>query len=272
MLKELHGGHPGASRMKALARMFVWWLGMDTDIDRIVQTCDECQQAKPMPPQAPLHPWQWPTRPWARVHVDFAGPIEGKMFLLLVDAHSKWIEAHLMSSTTSKATIEKLRSIFAQFGIPETLVSDNGPQFASEDFRSFCHSNGIHQVLVAPYHPSSNGLAERAVQTFKVGLKKLAEGTLADRVSRLLFSYRITPHSKTGRTPAELLFGGRQLRSRLDLLKPDLARKVGKIQEHQKANHDQKTKTPAFEEGEEVFVKNYSKYKPIMTERPRPCI
>ena len=89
----------------------------------------------------------------------------GKIIMVLVDAHSKWIEAHLMSATTATSTIELLRSIFAQFGFPETLVSDNGPQFTSEEFRQFCRRNGIHQVLVAPYHPSSNGLAERAVQT-----------------------------------------------------------------------------------------------------------
>ena len=138
--------------------------------------------------------------------------------MVLVDVRSKWIEAHPMSAITATSTIELLRSIFAQFGIPESLVSDNGPQFTSEEFRQFCRRNGIHQVLVALYHPSSNGLAERAVQTLKQSLRKVSEGTLKGRLSRVLFNYRITPQSTTSRSPAELLFG-RQLRSRLDLLK-----------------------------------------------------
>ncbi len=258
ILNELHGGHPGSSRMKALARMFVWWVGMDKEVDQLVRRCTVCQQTKPMPPRAPLHPWQWPTRPWARIHVDFAGPIQGRMFLVLVDAHSKWIEVRPMGSTTATATIERLRSIFAQHGIPETIVSDKGPQFTAEEFRKFCHQNGIHQVSVAPYHPSSNGLAERAVQIFKQGLKKMSEGSLEDRLSRLLFSYRITPHSTTGRSPAELLLG-RQLRSRLDLLRPDLSRNVEQRQDRQKLNHDRKSSSPIFQEGEEVYVRNYSR-------------
>ena len=57
VLRELHDGHPGSSRMKTLARMYVWWLNMDKDIDQLVQNCEKCQQAKPMPPKAPLHPW-----------------------------------------------------------------------------------------------------------------------------------------------------------------------------------------------------------------------
>ena len=153
--------------MKALARMYVWWFSMDKDIDQLVCECAEGQQIKPMPPRAPLQPWCWPTRPWALVHVDLVGPMQGKMFLVLIDAHSKWLEACQMSSTTSTATIQHLRTIFSRFGLPETLVSDNGPQFSSEEFKSFCHKNGIYHSLIVPYHPSSNGMAERAVQTFK---------------------------------------------------------------------------------------------------------
>ena len=192
VLQELHGGHPGISRMKTLARMFVWWPHMDKDIERVVQHCNQCQQVKATPPAAPLQPWQWPSRPWARIHIDFAGPIEGKMMLIAIDAHSKWIEAKLMSTTTATATIEQLRCMFAQHGIPETVVSDNGPQFTSDEFTQFCLRNGIHHVLVTPYHPSSNGLAERAVQTIKNGIRKMVEGNLQLKLSRVLINYRIT--------------------------------------------------------------------------------
>ena len=96
------------------------------------------------------------------------------MLLIVIDAHSKWIEAQPMS-TTAAATVEQLRGMFAQHGIPETMVSDNGPLFTSDEFAQFCHENGIYRVLVTPYHPSSNGLAERAVQTIKNGIRKRKE-------------------------------------------------------------------------------------------------
>ena len=87
-------------------------------------------------------------------------------YLVIIDAHSKWIEVFKMNSTTAITTIEVLRTVFACFGIPESIVSDNGPQFTSSEFTEFCGLNGIRHVRVPPYHPSSNGLAERAVQTF----------------------------------------------------------------------------------------------------------
>ena len=120
-----------------------------------------------------LHPWEWPSRPWARVHIDHAGPFQGKLFLLLVDAHSKWMEVHIVPSTSAEATIAKLRNIFATFGLPEQLVSDNGSSFTSTEFQKFLMEKGVKQILTSPYHPSSNELAERAVQTFKNAVKKL---------------------------------------------------------------------------------------------------
>ena len=112
---------------------------------------------------APLQPWKWSTRPWSRIHLDFAGPIGDKVILVLVDAHSKWIEAFVTASATSAVVIEELRSTFARFGLPELIVTDNGPCFMSEEFELFVQKNGIKHVTSAPYHPASNGLAERAV-------------------------------------------------------------------------------------------------------------
>ena len=97
------------------------------------------------------------TRPWQRVHVDFAGPFQGKMFLLVVDAHSKWPEVVNMTTTSAQCTIEELRRMFASYGIPEQLVSDNGPQFVSGCFEEFMKMNGVKHIKCTPYHPSSNG-------------------------------------------------------------------------------------------------------------------
>ena len=93
---------------------------MDADIEQLVRACSVCQELHPAPPSAPLHPWSWPSEPWSRLHIDFAGPFMGKMYL--VDAHSKWMDVEIMSQITASQTIEKLRSIFAVHGLPKKVV------------------------------------------------------------------------------------------------------------------------------------------------------
>ncbi len=166
------------------------------------------------PPAAPLHPWEWPKQPWSRIHLDFSGPFMGSMFLITIDAHSKWLDVQIMSSITAPKTIDKLRQIFSIHGLPNKMVTDNGPTFTSHEFREFTSQKGIQHTFSALYHPSSNGLAERAVQTFKQALKQMDIGSLQFKVSQFLFKYNITPHSTTGLSPSKLLMG-RELRSRL---------------------------------------------------------
>ena len=155
------------TRMKCLARSFLCWPGLDKDIETLAKSCLTCQSEKPSPAAAPLHQWVWPTKPWQRIHVNFAGPIIGSIFLVVVDAHSKWPEVYEMSSTTVAKTITVLRHIFAVCGLPEQLVSDNGLQFSFKDFAVFIKENGVKHFKCVPYHPSSNGAAERFIPTFK---------------------------------------------------------------------------------------------------------
>ena len=145
----------------------VWWPKLDQRLEETAKNCLSCQQVKNAPAVAPLHPWVWPSKPWQRVHIDFAGPLKGKMYLVAVDAHSKWPEVIEMNSTAAEPTIQVLRDLFARFGLPEQTVSDNGPPFNSHDFATFMKSNGIKHIRSTPYQPSTNGLAERFVQTFK---------------------------------------------------------------------------------------------------------
>lgn len=254
MLDELHSSHPGIVRMKELARSYVWWPSIDDDIERTVKSCDECQRHRNNPCPAPIHPWVWPEAPWQRVHADFAGPFMNRMFLILVDAHSKWPEVWEMTSTTSSATIEKLREAFSRYGLPETFVSDNGTQFTSEEFRMFLRSNGIRHVLTAPYHPSTNGIAERFVQSLKQGLKKSDVHPFHLRLQNFLLTYRNTPHATTGESPAILLMG-RRLRSRLDLVKPSL---TSEVQHRQfKGTVYKRASVRTFSVGDTVLVRNY---------------
>ena len=254
LLQELHACHPGIARMKTLARMFLWWPCLDSDIEAFVKNCSTCQSQRPLPPAAPIRPWKWPTQPWFRLHLDFAGPFLGHMFLVLIDAHSKWLEVRLMSSTTSTALVSSLRSIFAQFGLPSVIVTDNGRNFTSSEFEHFLHQNGIQHLLSSPYHPSSNGLAERGVQIFKREMLKLKEGTLSERISHVLFYNHITPQSTTGLSPSELL-QHRRLRSRLDLIKPDLQVWIQRKQWAQQSHNNPRLRT--FEVDEPVYIRNF---------------
>ena len=160
VLNELHSTHPGCSKMKSLASCYIWWPKMDSEIEQIVKQCQMCQKSRPCPPVALLHPWEWPSKPWSRLHLDFAGPFLGKNFLVLVDSHSKWMDVEIMTSITSGKTIEKLRVIFFTHGLPQKIVMNNGPSFTSPEFHQFMDRNSIHHVTSAPYHPSTNGLAE----------------------------------------------------------------------------------------------------------------
>ena len=185
------------------------------------------------------------------------------MFLLIIDAHSKWLEVHPTTATTSAATISLLRKPFAIFGLPEVVDTDNASNFTSDKFETFLKSNGVRHVKTLPYHPASNGIAERAVQTFKSGMKKLREGSIETKVSRFLFKYRLTPQSSTGVFPSELMFG-RRIRSPLDNLRPDLGRKTCLSQERQKLTYGCHAKTTNFEVGNFVYVKNYASGNPLL--------
>ena len=253
ILDLLHEGHSGESRSKSFARMYVWWPGMDGQITETVQKCHACQSQRNREPDAPLHPWVWPAAPWERVHIDFCGPMNGYMFLIVIDAFSKWMEVFPMRSATAEATIEMLRVVFARWGLPKTIVSDNAQCFVCPAFQTFCGANGVKHITTPPYSPKSNGLAEKSVQTFKNGFAKQKTGSVLAKVSRFLFKYRATPHSTTMRSPAEL-FLGRQFRTHLDTLRPDLRDRVERRQWEQKCSADRGAKERHCMPGDAVYV------------------
>src|SRR5277367_2683252 len=261
ILTQLHEGHPGIVRTKSLAREHVWWPNIDSDIERMTKSCTSCVQASPSPPKAPLHPWQHPQRPYQRVHIDFAGPFLGHNFLLMVDAFSKWPEVIPMPSTTASATIDVLLSIFTRFGLPERLVTDNGPQFTSLEFAEFTKSYGIIHTFSPPYHPATNGAAENFVGTFKTAMRsaKQSNTPLNRAIFTFLLAYRSTPHCTTNQTPAFLMLK-RELRTKMSLLRPSLSDTVEKHQQRQIDNH--KGKPRIYHIGQKVWARNYSPGNP----------
>ena len=257
ILKELHSSHFGVVRMKAMARSFVWWPKIDSDIEMMVRECEPCNLERPNPARSELHVWPYPGAPWQRIHVDFLEIRKGLQFLLVIDSYSKWVEVMPVTSTSAEQTIAILRSLFARHGLPETLVSDGGPPFTSAEFEIFMRANGVSHVLSPPYHPPSNGAAENAVKTFKNKLKTiLRDGeNLLQALDRFLIGYRNSVHSTTKETPAKLMFG-RNLKTRLDLLRPNLKKTVEKNQNNQIRNFGGR-KTKEFIKDQKVFVRDY---------------
>ena len=123
---ELHKEHLEISKMKALTCGYVWWAGIDKELETLVKSCTECATVKQTPAKAPLHPWTWPSRPWQRIHIGFAGPFLDKSFLIVIDAYSKWAEVVIMPQTTTARTIVVLQQLFSVHGLPEETVSNKG--------------------------------------------------------------------------------------------------------------------------------------------------
>ncbi|XP_029171893.1 uncharacterized protein K02A2.6-like [Nylanderia fulva] len=172
ILQELHEEHFGIIKMKAMARRYCWWPGIDNDLENVARNCENCNLIRNDPPKTQTLTWKPAERAFQRVHIDYAGPFMGHYFFVLVDAFSKWPEVLITKNITSNTTIKCCRQIFSTFGIPEVVVSDNGRYFVSSEFKNFLKCNGVIHKTTAPFHPATNGQAERFVQTFKQMLRK----------------------------------------------------------------------------------------------------
>ncbi|XP_026581621.1 uncharacterized protein K02A2.6-like, partial [Pseudonaja textilis] len=180
---------------------------MDDQIAKWVSSCRPCQESRAAPPAATPTRWESANAPWSRLHIDLAGPMHGKTFLVVVDSYSKWIDVALLPTTTTQAVAKALTRFFVTHGLPDTLVSDNGPQFISSEFSRYVTNLGIRHVLTAPFHPSRNGLAERAVRSAKEALAHFDQEDWHSKLSRFLLSQHTTPCTVTNKSPAELLMG-----------------------------------------------------------------
>uniref|UniRef100_A0A182PWL4 Integrase catalytic domain-containing protein n=1 Tax=Anopheles epiroticus TaxID=199890 RepID=A0A182PWL4_9DIPT len=214
IIDDLHAAHIGIVKMK----------GIDADIELAAKSCSECAQHAMAPPKFNHHHWEYPNAPWERIHIDYAGPVAGPLQLMV----------GVTTTSTTNATIRLLDDLFASYGVPITVVSDNGPQFTSPDFMAYLKNAGVkYHKLTAPYHPATNGQAERYVQTVKKALK--AMGTTRDTLQRnlntFLLQFRKAPHIETG-DPQAKLFLGRNIRTRIDLVRPhDITKRM--TQKHQ---------------------------------------
>ena len=234
ILKLLHLGHFGMQRMKQLARSTVYWPRIDFDIENLCRKCTSCGQFQNKLDKPSIHPWMIPEKPWSRLHLDHAINFLGRNWLVLVDAYSKYPCIHPTTSTSSKSTTTILEQEFAHFGYPHTLVTDNATTFMSQEFQAWCKQRGIVHLTGAPYHPATNGAAERLIQSFKQALRKSSLPP-KEALQEFLMQYRRIPFA-SGLSPSELL-NGRRIRTKIDTLVPSIPHLLQGRQSRQASKH-----------------------------------
>jgi len=206
-LRKLHEPHLGIRRTQALARLYVWFPGISTQIGNIVDRCLICQERRNATPKIPVGSWG-SQRKWGRLHIDFAGPFMGRYLTVLVDVTTGWLEAQWCAGPTTAAAIKLLQTSCAQFGLPDTVVSDNGPAFSSNTWLTYVKGLGADPLFSSPYAPYQNGIVERQIQTLKSTLLKITRGTPEDKLLNALAILRFVPSASEGSSATSRLLGG----------------------------------------------------------------
>ncbi len=207
----------GVAKCRERAAQSVWWPRIGKDIKSRVASCRHCLEKQPSQASEPLLPSALPDRPFQKVGIDIC-EFRNKHYLVQVDYYSRYIDVTYLPSLTSATVIGKLKNFFSHHGVPETVVSDNGTQFSSAEFRTFADRWNFSHVTSSPHYPQSNGAAERAVKTVKEILRQ-------DDIFLALLSYRSTPIPDLGASPAELAMG-RKLRTTMPSLPSTLQPRV----------------------------------------------
>lgn len=260
ILSRIHASHQGITACIRKAKDVVFWPGMAADIKEMVEKCSVCAELQPQNSKEPLQSHKIPDRPWSRIAADIF-TLQGQNYLVTVDYYSDFIEVDELADGTKSADVVKaLKQQFSRHGIPDTLVSDNGPQFDCREFRQFATEWEFEHLTSSPYHPEANGKAEAAVKIVKRLFKK-AKADNKDPLIALL-NYRNTPTEGLDTSPAQRLMS-RRTRTLLptvsSLLHPkvptDIPQKIERKRRQAKSYHDQKAKIlPQIEVGQDVRV------------------
>ena len=231
LLETLHKAHSGIVRTKQRAREMIYWPGLSKDIEEITKKCPACLESRPKQQKEPLTSHDIPAVPWNKVGTDLF-ELDGSHYLILVDYFSNFIEVSpLHQDTKAETVIKHIKMNIARYGIMETLISDNGPQYSSSQFTKFTQSYGINHITSSPQYPQSNGLAEKAVQTVKkLIIKCKATG---DDVYLALLDLRNTPRDDITGSPMQRL-QGRRAQTRM----PIAESKLIPLQSQPSAIHD----------------------------------
>ena len=221
VLDLVHEGHLGITKMKQNIRNFAYWPNYSSDIENYVKYCPACVSIQNKSDKLPLSEVaNESTAPWEMISVDLTGPsdlLQGRTLLTIIDHFSRFPEVFILSDTSSKSIIDALTSLFARYGLPEKLLSDNGSNFVSTEFENFLASTMTQHFRTSNFHPQTNGVLERFHGSLKLRLRKLMtfdKLPLHLAIEKVLYDLRSSPHEVTGATPYEKMFG-RPMRTKL---------------------------------------------------------
>ncbi|XP_063389656.1 uncharacterized protein K02A2.6-like [Cydia fagiglandana] len=273
VLEAAHEGHPGVVGMKARLRAKVWWPRYDKDVERLVKSCKGCTLVSAPNPPNPIKRRELPTHPWVDIAIDLLGPLpSGDYLLVVIDYYSRYKEIKACRDISSKAMIAILKEMFSRLGCPITITADNGKQFVSQEFRDFCQNNDIHLFNTIPYWPQQNGEVERQNRDIikRLKISQIDKKNWKDSLLEYLTMYNSTPHTTTGKTPAELFFQ-RKFRDKIPMIDTfeynykDQDMDVRDRDREQKekgkeyANKKRRVEDGNIKVGDEVYVKNMNK-------------
>ena len=268
MLNKIHHGHLGMTKCRTRAQQSVWWPGLSLAIQDLVGNCQTCKEQLP-DKREPLMASPLPDKAWERVGSDLF-EYKGKTYLLMIDYYSRWIEVRPLKRLDTKGTTDAMSSIFAVHGVPDIVVSDNGPQYASKEFKAFATNYGFTHVTSSPMYPQSNGEAERAVRTVKNILKKNDDPYMG------LMAYRSTP-LQNGASPCQLLMG-REIRTTLPRISAgsvpaNIREREERYRRQQAVTFNRRhraTELPTLNEGETVLIRDQNRRGQVIEQNTSP--
>lgn len=240
MTKKIHASHIGVQGCLRRAREALFWPGMNKVIADEVGRCDICQSSQAAQAKETMISHEISTRPWQKIGCDLF-ELYGKDYLISVDYYSSFFEVDLLQDKKADSVITVLKGHMARHGIPDQLISDNGPPFQSCDFQAFAQTYEFDHVTSSPGYPQSNGKAENAVKIAKNLLRKATDAKTDPFLA--LLSWRNTPSESMGSSPAQRLFSRRTktlLPTASTLLRPKVVKDV------QDKLHQSKAKQQAY--------------------------
>jgi len=261
VMSTIHSTHVGLEGCLRRARDSVYWPQMTVQLKDFVSKCDICLAFRDSPGKESLIQHELPTRPWSKIGVDLC-ELQGRTLLVLIDYYSNFIEVERVTNLTTQGVTKVLKEMFARYGVPDQVMSDNGPQFSSANFRSFATEWRFNHVTSSPHYPQSNGKVENAVKTVKRLFNKCRDAGTSEY--QALLDWRNTPTEGMGTSPAQR-FLGRRCRTLLPtctiLLKPHFSvqkdiQNQKQLKQRQKRYYDRHVKDlPALHPGDLVQLR-----------------
>ena len=278
ILQKIHEGHQGQVKCKLRAKECVYWPDIHKDIEKVTAKCPTCQEHAKSQQKETMIEMELPTRPWQIIGTDLFD-LNSQTYLAVADYFSKFpIVKRMPEHCTSRAVVNALKEIFAEYGIPDIIRSDNGPQYSSEQFAAFTGEWNINHITSSPHFPESNGFIERMIQTIKQTMTKAKQS--GSDVLMALLSLRTTPIDSHLPSPAEILHGRKirgnlPIKTRLRRDQTDILPRLEERQTKQKAYHDRHASDlPTLSPGQPIRVQhpNSGRWEPatVVDQRPEP--